>query len=229
MLSDIYYRKKLGFPYFSIVFIACCLLVTVPTYFFPNLNYVLGGTKNKYYIWQYLTLIFQHGSYNVPIIFHLLTNVVIISFFGIIVERVLGAKKFLTLNLFSIITFYISLFYMNGLYGNGGSGIIWSYTSITVYIVFILWRNNKKQLSKEILFYVFIILIIYSWVFITISDFIIHEGLSVGIKSHLISVKLVFFFCFLWKDFIKKRIEDIPKGKHKIQEKNILYYKIAVL
>ena len=77
MLSDIYYRKKLGIPYLSLIFLATCFLVSIPSYFFPELIKVLGGMKPMNYPWQYITMVFGHGFFRSSHNFiHLLVNAI---------------------------------------------------------------------------------------------------------------------------------------------------------
>lgn len=226
VLSDIFYKKKLGIPYLSFIFILSCLLVTIPTYFYPELYKVFGGSQQKYYIWQYITLIFEHGSYKMPIFAHLIANIVVIVFFGVIAERLLGAKRFLILTVSTAITFYITMFYMNGLYGNGSYGIIWAYTSISFFIVIYLYRYDKHRLINDPLFYLCILLLIIFWILVTIVDYRIHGKISYGIKSHFISVSVGFIFVFIWKDYIKNKIKDFMSGSYEENKVNSVTDKI---
>jgi membrane associated rhomboid family serine protease len=182
--------------------------VTVSTYFFPEVNNVFGGTKQKYYIWQYLTMIFEHGSYDLPPLLHMFANIAVVGFFGVITERLLGIKRFLILNIITTIVYYIYFYCMNGLYVNGGSGIIWAYTSVVLYTVIFLLKNDKSKVIKDFMFYVFILLLTGTWIIITVADYKIHGEVSLGIKSHFISVLLGFFFVLLWKEYIKKKIDS---------------------
>lgn len=229
MLSDIYYRKKLGTPYLSTIFIASCLLVTIPTYFASNLYMVFGGTKEKYYIWQYLTLIFEHGSYNVPIFAHLAVNVLGITFFGVISERVLGTRRFAILNISAAVVYYLSVYMMNGLYGNGGSGIIWSYTSLSLYIFYYLYKDRKNRTKKDLLFYIYIAMIFIYWIVITILDYTVYGQISLGIKSHFLGIVVGFVIGYLYRGCIKRRVDSIISGKYKESVRPNIYAKLAFL
>lgn len=96
MVSDILYKKKLGIPYLTLILAISCILVSVPTYFYPELYDVFGWEKPIYYPWQVVTHHLQHGSYMglLPLPLHLICNLTVIMTFGVISEKVLGVKRF---------------------------------------------------------------------------------------------------------------------------------------
>ena len=208
MISDIYYRKKINTPYLSLIFIFTCLLVSIPTYFFPELYQIFNGSSQEIYLWQHITFIFEHGSNTLPLFVHLLTNISVIAFFGVISERILGVKRFLILSLSSFVIYYI-YFHINNLSGNGASGVIWSYTSVSFFSIIYMYKFNKNKLKEDRLYYLAILLLIFTWAGVTIADFIINKELSYGIGSHIISVLVGFGFVLIWKNHIEKRIDKI--------------------
>lgn len=80
MVSALLFNKKSGIPYISLLLALSCLLVSVPTYFYPELYDVFGGEKLIYYPWQIVTHNLQHGSYmgSLPLPLHLICNLIVI-------------------------------------------------------------------------------------------------------------------------------------------------------
>lgn len=85
-----------------------------------------------------------HGAPNLPLsgsIGHLIFNVLLVIPFGIMIEKILGSKRFallsLTLWIVNAITFYIIAFVITPqgetTYGTGISGIAFSYEIIGLY------------------------------------------------------------------------------------------------
>lgn len=67
-----------GLPVVTIVFATSCLIVSLPTLFFPGLYQIFGGTKPLHYPWQKFTLAFQHGFHGLPLLVHLGLNLVLL-------------------------------------------------------------------------------------------------------------------------------------------------------
>ncbi len=208
MLTDILYRKKLGVPFLSLILIISCLAVSIPTYFFPQLYKVFGGGHYKFYIWQYVTMVFEHGSHDLNIFLHLGANIIVIAFFGVLAEKILGTRKFLILTVVSAATFY-SRFYLEGLHGNGISGVIWAYISITVIVVIDMYKINKEKLMKDYSFYIFVVLILVTMFGITAFEYLVYGRLTEGVISHIIGTLVGFVQAFKWKGHINKRVYQI--------------------
>lgn len=128
LISDILFKKKTGIPYLSLILAASCILVSVPTYFYPELYDVFGGEKPVYYWWQLVTHNMQHDSYMglLPLPLHLICNLTVIMTFGVISERVLGVKRFFAVIFLSLFTAQFFRLALN-VWGNGASSIakIW--------------------------------------------------------------------------------------------------------
>ncbi len=211
MISDIYYRKKMKMPYLSLIFIFTCFLVSIPTYFFPELYKIFNGRSQPIYFWQHITFVFEHGSSTLPLFVHLLANALVIAFFGVITERILGIRRFFILSISSFLVYYF-YFHVNNLSGNGASGVIWSYTAVSFFSIIHMYKLDKNKLKKDRLYYLAILLLVLTWIVITLIDFTMVKELSYGIKSHIQSVIIGFVFALIWRDHIKSRIDRIING-----------------
>jgi uncharacterized protein len=82
----------------------------------------------KYEVWRFVTAIFMHGG-----VVHLLYNLVALLFFGIVLENLIGSKRFLIIFLFSgIIANIVSVNFYPASLGASGAimGIIGALTII---------------------------------------------------------------------------------------------------
>lgn len=231
MISDLVFRKKIGIPYISIILITSCLLVSIPTYFSSKYYFVFGGTSTPMYPWQnIITSQFEHGSYHgevmgvgVPLLTHLIGNVLVILIFGSVTERIVGTNKFFIISITAGIgTFILSNIFK--LYGNGASGIAWAYGPIMFIILLQLYKKNKRLLIKDFLFYVSIFLLLMMWIIISFI------GGKSTIIFHTISTIIGILFVFLWKDEIANRVDGIidENDDNKITNKKIAILSISL-
>lgn len=105
--------------YFSLWFCLICVIVFLLQLIIPNFTYTFMLTEKAFIMpWQFITAIFLHGG-----IAHLLYNLFALFLFGIILEKIVGSKKFLWIYFLSgIFANLISIFwYPNAL---GASGAI---------------------------------------------------------------------------------------------------------
>lgn len=203
LLAQIYYRKKIGIPYLSLLFVLSCFLVSIPTYFNPLLYEVFGSNQWKNYFWQHLSYNLEHGSPwgGLPLPVHLLGNCLVIIVFGVLVERVLGRKHFFFLSV-SALFLHILMRWGLGSTGNGASGITWAYAPMVFFIIVKLYRLNREKLIKDPLFYVSICIFLLIWIFITVDSAI--NGMHHTNIFHLVAsiVGIVYTYCY------RKRIEE---------------------
>ena len=99
MLSILFDHKKTGLPFVKIIFAVSCLIVSLPTLFFPGLYEIFDGYKPLNYPWQKFTLPFQHGFYAFPLLVHFGLNLILLTFCGVFSEKILGAARFLLLTI----------------------------------------------------------------------------------------------------------------------------------
>lgn len=209
MISDLLFRKRLGVPFLSLILILSCLIVSVPTYFSPKLYFVFGGDAHSAYPWQnVLTSQFEHGSFfiemkiqqGLPLFLHLFGNLLVIALFGSISERILGTKRFLSVVLMAAITHYIVRVTIKS-YGNGISGIAWSFAPVILMTIIILFKNYySKKLWNDFTLYAAILLLVLIWIVISIGS----EWTTN--LFHLCSTLVGVGFTIIWNDVISDRI-----------------------
>lgn len=229
MLSDLYFRRKLGVPYLSLIILTSCLIVTISIKIFPELAQVLGGYKPFNYPWQYFTLVFNHGSDNLSSFLHLFSNSMVILIFGTLTERVLGTKKFFVFTLTSALLFYLEthLVFNDWAGMNGISGIVWGYSVFVLYVLVILIKNHENKLLRDPMFYITISSLFVIWIVITIVDYYMLGKISYGLIAHIISILIGLLFVFIWRDYIKNRIISICNNN--ISRKNIALDKKIII
>jgi len=107
--------------YFTLWFSGICIIVFLIQIVIPGFTESFMLTENAFIMpWQFLTAVFLHGS-----ITHLLFNLFALFLFGLILEGIIGSKKFFWLFMISgIFANLISFFwYPNSL---GASGAIYA-------------------------------------------------------------------------------------------------------
>lgn len=211
MIIDLLYRKKLGFPYVSLILIISCMIVSIPTYFKPTLYFVIGGSESTNYLWQNVfTSLFEHGNYLVEIgLFqglsltkHLMTNILVIAIFGVISERILGTTKFLLLTVVAAFCSIITRFFL-GSFGNGISGIAWSYAVVVAFIFIQLYKTEGRKIWHDIMHYVCLFFFFMMWIVISIAS----EWTTILI--HFVASIIGLSFTIFWSKAIKIRLNDI--------------------
>lgn len=211
MITDLLYRKRLGIPYLSFLLVISCLMVSIATCFSKNLYFVFGGVDAPNYPWQNLiTCLFEHGSFFVEIGIqkglslsrHLITNLLVVLLFGCISERVMGTKKFLILSVIAAIANDITRYTIKS-YGNGISGIVWSYAPIVLFIVVILFKRYGNRLWHDTMMYICLFLFFMMWIVIS--------GASEWTTNlfHFVATAIGFFFTILWKKDISYRMTEL--------------------
>ncbi len=112
-------------PYVTCAFLGFCLLVTIPTLFYPGLYGELGGIEPRRHWWQLFTAVFEHGWPGFHGSIHLALNVFLILECGRPCERLLGSGRFLALGLLSMAANALAQTFTEGV--NGSSLVIWSW------------------------------------------------------------------------------------------------------
>lgn len=214
-IRDIYFNKRKCFV--SLIIASLCIVVTVISFIFPDMYTSLAYAYPIKYPWQLLTGVFLHGS---PVlstagsIGHLLFNLLLVLPFGIMVEKVIGSKKFLIGTLFfwiiNLIAFYVGAYFTissgDNLYGAGISGVAFSYGIIGAYVLFTLFRKVKTQMFRQVSFYLLANIIII--MFIMINPYV------AGIQSmiaHLIAVFAGIIYTFIIRKDIDKYSKLYPR------------------
>lgn len=214
-IKDIYQRK--GNYIVSTCIAVLCVVVTLISLFIPSTYQAIAYAYPIKYPWQVGTGIFLHGAPNLPIagsIGHLIFNLLLVIPFGLMIEKILGSKRFALMSLVlwvaNAITFYIIAFVITPqgetAYGAGISGIAFSYGIIGLCLLFVLGKKNFKLMFKQVSFYLLLNIIIAMIVMVNpyvagVSSMIVH------IVAILFGIIYAVFYRRIINDFFK--VEDI--------------------
>lgn len=213
-IKDIYQRKSNYIV--SICIAILCVVVTLISLFVPNTYQAIAYAYPIKYPWQIATGVFLHGAPNLPIagsVGHLIFNLVLVIPFGIMVEKILGSKRFalmtLLLWLINAITFYIIAFVITPkgetAYGAGISGIAFSYGTIGLFSLCTLAKKNFKLMFKQVSFYLLLNIIIAMIVMVNpyvagVSSMIVH------VVAIIFGIVFAVFYRKIIIDFFRKEI-----------------------
>lgn len=161
-IKDIY-RKKGNFLV-SLCLAAACVIVTAISAINPETYNGLAYAFPLQNPRQLLTGLFLHGSPALSpaaTMGHLAFNLLLVLPFGILVEKIMGSRRFLLVTavfwIVYIFTFYTVAFATaeagETIYGAGISGIAFSYGTIGIYILAKLFRSDRKTLLRQFSFY----------------------------------------------------------------------------
>lgn len=161
-ISNIY--KKKGNYLVSLSISLLCVCITLISAITPSSYESLAYAYPIVNPWQILTGLFLHGAPTLSLpacIGHLLFNLILVLPFGIMIEKIIGSKKFLLTTIIfwivNLVTFYsvAAICTPNGehAYGSGISGIAFSYGIIGLYILIQMLKFDKKETLKQVSFY----------------------------------------------------------------------------
>lgn len=210
-IKDIYHKR--GTCTVSMVIATLCVAVTLISFFVPNTYQAIAYAYPIKYPWQIATGVFLHGAPNLPMagsIGHLIFNLLLIVPFGIMIEKILGSKRFalmsLVLWIVNAITFYMIALVITPqgetAYGAGISGIAFSYGIIGLYSLFILGKKNYKLMFKQGSFYLLLNILIA--MVVMVNPYI------AGISSMIIHIVAI-IFGIIYAVFYRKIISDFFK------------------
>lgn len=160
------YKKNRGVPWISLSITLYCFAITGIAIIRPEMYESLAWSKYPKYIWQYCSGAFLHGtgeSVSMAVM-HLLANVLMFVPYAIMIEKMLGHKKFGVVFLCSWLgvsaafQVYVWMFVPNGepAYGAGLSGISYAMIAIGVFILFRLFLQDKRGFFRQPLAYLFV-------------------------------------------------------------------------
>jgi hypothetical protein len=171
VLAELYFRQKRRFPLLSTAFILGRLLVTVPSYFNPMWYEVFGGMGSYNFWWQLFTHNLEHGHpypTRLPAPVHLFVNLSVIATCGVLSERVLGRTRFFLRSVAALAIATAARFL--GVVGNGASTIAWSHRPTAAYILWLQHQEHTLGRRREVLTYLFGLVIFCAWGVITIVN-----------------------------------------------------------
>ena len=190
-----------------------CVCVTAISFIIPSTYTALAYSYPLKYPWQIFTGLFLHGSpelSTVGCIGHLLFNLLLVLPFGIMIEKILGSKRFLigTLGMWcvNVVTFFVLAIIKTPkgetAYGAGISGVAFSYGVIGLYVLIRLFVNTKKKLFKQVSFYLLMNIILIMLVMI--------NPIVAGVSSmiiHMVAVVAGVIFTLVYKKDINLYLE----------------------
>ena len=215
-IKDIYLIK--GNYVVSVIIAALCVTVTAVSMFFSETYEALAYAYPIQYPWQICSGIFLHGSPELTMagsIGHLIFNLMLIVPFGIMIEKILGSKRFLIMSvvlwLVNAITFYIIAIIVTPkgetAYGAGISGIAFSYGIIGLYALLVLAKKNFKLMFKRVNFYLLMNIVIV--MLIMVNPYV------AGMLSMIIHI-IAIIFGIIYAIFYRKTIKDFFSNKNMI-------------
>lgn len=183
------------------------------------------------HIWQYFTGIFVHGIPNISYAFsigHLCFNLVMLVFWGLLVEKIIGDKAFSILVIITwiinslAIQIYGRLFIPIGETGRGAgiSCICFMLGIIGIYILLKLYKNNKKAIFKQLLGIIYLNLIV--------ALIVMFNPFVAGIASfaiHTLGVMIGIIYILVNKKNIDIKIDNIVSDENIINDKlKVIYF-----
>lgn len=217
MFQAIILQIKRKVPIVSLLLIFSCLISTLPQFFLgENYSYITGqkATLKSFYLFTLSS--FTHSP---QILFnHLIGNLLVFIFFGIVTEIIIGSRRFA---LISLITFLATttinyLHSTNNYLGHGASGIIWGYHIFFLYILIILFEYLGKEIFKDRYILIAIFLCLFDIIGIPILEvFIMEKGFfaNFGQTLHLVSMVVVVPFVLMWRKEIEENVKMLISQK----------------
>lgn len=224
-IRKIYFSKGLCIVSLSIAVL--CFAITLISQLIPSTYISFAFTYPIKYPWQVITYIFLHGYTKEVIppdfpysplqltIGHLIYNILLVIPFGILVEKVIGSKRFLLLSIsawlvnmiFTLILCIIITPEGETAAAVGASGLAFSFMPIGMFIVFMLGKKfGFIQLFKQVSFYLLLPMAIITLI-IALSSSI--KGVT-GIWSmivHLLGISVGIIYSFIYNKRIKAYFE----------------------
>ncbi len=212
MLEEIYYKRKLGMPYITLLIVITCSIVSIPTFFNHELYEVFASHGTVMFWWQYFSGNFEHclGPMNGLKEFfwaHYLGNMFMFIVNGVILERIIGNKKMFFLIGSALIVTCIEgrIFYgAPGDTGAGASGMAWAILPSAFCIWIQSIKVERKKSLKSPLFYIMGWSFIMGWIIITLGSS--WEGTN---RSHVIATIIGILGYILYKKDIKAGMRQI--------------------
>lgn len=191
--------------FLSLWFCLICIIVFVIQLLIPDFTDLFYLSENAWKMpWQFITAVFLHGS-----ITHLLYNLFALFLFGIILEKLIGSKKFFWLFLFSgLFANIISFFWFPNALGASGAIMAVLGTLAVLRPMMVVWAFNMPMPM-------FILAII--WVAGSVLGLFGFGDSGVGHLAHLSGI----FLGILYGLFLRL--------KHKTQKENSIIFERKIL
>lgn len=129
MLDDLFDPDRSGRAWVTYALIAAMLVASLPALPWPEVRGVLGGIGPLRYPWQVWTSAFMHGWPGVPLLVHLVLNLILIGFVGVAAEKLLGAARYLGITGLALVAYW-AVRRITGIEANGASVFLWAYAPV---------------------------------------------------------------------------------------------------
>ena len=226
-IRDIYLRRP--FPAVSVIIALLCIGITLISFLIPSLLRSFAFVYPLKNPWQLITYMFEHYTPQEQIppesginsmrlsIGHLGFNLLLVLPFGVMVEKVIGAKRFLILSaaawLADIATIYIVCSALipesEECVVKGASGLAFAYVPVGLYIFLILGkRSGFGNLFKQVSFYLLMPIAITTLVF-ACSPSIAGTTDVWSMLLHLIGITCGVVFAVIYRNAIKSYFDAV--------------------
>lgn len=242
MLDSLFDFKKTGLPIVTLLFLSGCLIVSVPTLFYPGLYQIFGGYKPINYPWQKLTIAFEHGFYGFPLIVHLIGNGILLWFCGSFCEKLLGTARFFLLTVAAMLGFALthSLPFIDG---HGSSGVIWAYPPV----MFIALRSfssiDKSRAESDPGIEKIKMLLVIMWIVISVFMAVIPyfagwrgnplTSLLLANTFHISATVVGFVFALVWRRHIVAKLQTVKatnfRQRHKTKPDKLAIFGASLI
>lgn len=226
-IRNIYLNKTV--PVVSIIVALLCIGITVISALIPSAVYSFSFTYPVRNPWQFITYMFEHYTPQEQIptaldatpaslsIGHLMFNLLLVIPFGMLVEKVIGSKKFLILSLAAWIPDIAFTYIMcaeltpagEESVCKGASGLAFAFVPVGLYIFFVMGKKfGFGKLFKQISFYLLMPIAITTIVF-ALSPSIAGATGIFSMVLHLIAVVVGVVFAFVFHKTIKGYFDSV--------------------
>jgi membrane associated rhomboid family serine protease len=157
-------RAPLGFPWVTTLFVAGCVITTLPMFFSRHYYLVLGvgheDADNPHIRWWHaIVTTFVHGGGFPGTTAHLVINCAFFLVLGSLIERTLGAGRF-GLLCATCLGVGAALKFALGRYAHGISNVNWSFVMFAPVFIGHAWRTERTRALKDPVFLLVVLLFI---------------------------------------------------------------------
>lgn len=181
-------------PLVTYTLIAIMVIVSLSTFIWPPLTGLIGGVGELTYPWQPWTAVFLHGWPGMPMLPHLLANLVLLVLVGLPVERQIEPYPFLLVTLVAIIAAGV-VRVITGVEYNGASAFIWAYAPL------LWWQARKKGVVDQapLLGVMWLIVPLAMGIILALNGNALLSALFWGNVYHLSGTIVGFAFIWFWQ------------------------------